>query len=169
MKFSRELLQENTGMKIDQPSSEGGTTSTGNIARSCFMNKNNFVKWILTLIPSECRDTIKIIHNNTSAILRDFNSSQQTDTAKLNTLCKYTYEFIVTELPWVNITPSLHKLLAHCVELIETCNNGYGMKEYSEEALEACNKLIRRYRDNRPRKCSFKLNSKRHSNTPPKQ
>ena len=48
MEFSRELLQEKTGMKIDQPSSEGGTTSTGYIARSCFMNKNNFIKWILT-------------------------------------------------------------------------------------------------------------------------
>ena len=44
MKFSRELLQEKAGMKIDEPSSEGGTTSTGNIARSCFMNKNNFFK-----------------------------------------------------------------------------------------------------------------------------
>ena len=32
MKFCRELLQEKTGTKIDQPSSEGGTTSTGNIA-----------------------------------------------------------------------------------------------------------------------------------------
>ena len=133
MKFSRELLQEKTGMKIDQPTSEGGTTSTGNIERSCFMNKNNFIKWILTLIASEFRDT------NISAILRVFNSSRQIDTTKLSTLGKYTYEFIVTELPWVNITPSLHKLLVHCVELIETCNNGYGMKEYSEEALEACN------------------------------
>ena len=86
MKFGREFLQEKTGMKIDQPSSEGGTTSTGNIARSCSMNKNNFIEWILTLIPSEFRDTIEIIHNNISAILRVFNSSQQIDTAKLNTL-----------------------------------------------------------------------------------
>ena len=78
------------------------------------MNNNNFIKWILTLKPSEFRDTINIMHNNTSAILRVFNSSQQIDTAKLNTLGKYIYEFIVTELPWFNITPSLHKLLAHC-------------------------------------------------------
>ena len=94
------------------------------------MNKNDFLKWVLTLIPSQFRDTIKIIHNNTSAILRVFNSSKQINTAKLNTLCKYTYEFIVTELPWVNKTPSLHKLLAHCTELIESCNDGYGIKEY---------------------------------------
>ena len=84
MMFSRELLQEKTGMKIDQPSSEGGTTSSGNIARSCFMYKNNFIKWILMLIALEFRDT------NTSAILRVFNSSRQIDTTKLSTLGKYT-------------------------------------------------------------------------------
>ena len=123
MKFSRDLLHEKTGMKINQPSSEGGTTSAYNIARVCFMNKNNFIKWILTLIASEFRDT------NTSAILRVFNSSRQIDTTKLSTLGKYTYEFIVTELQWVNITPSLHKLFVHCVKLIETFNNGYGMRE----------------------------------------
>ena len=32
MKFASSLLMEKTGMKIDQPSSDGGTTSTGNIA-----------------------------------------------------------------------------------------------------------------------------------------
>ena len=35
LKFVREFLQEKTGLKIDQPSSDGGTTSTGNIAREC--------------------------------------------------------------------------------------------------------------------------------------
>ena len=160
MRFVRSLIQEKTGMKVDQPSSEGGTSSTGNIARSCFMNKNDFLTWVSTVIPSEFRDTLKIIHCNISAILRVFTSSRQINTTQLNILCKYTYELIVIKLPWVNISPSLHKLLAHCVELIETCNDGCGMKEYSEEALEACNKLVRRYRENLSRKCSFELNSR---------
>ena len=55
-----------TGIKIDQPSSEGGTSSTGSIARSGFMNKNDFLTWISTVIPSEFRDTLKIIHSNIS-------------------------------------------------------------------------------------------------------
>ena len=76
MTFVRSLIQENTGMKIDQPSSEGGTSSTGNIARSCYMNKNDFITWVLTVIPSEFRDTLKIIHSNISAILRVFTSSR---------------------------------------------------------------------------------------------
>ena len=52
-----------------------------------------------------------------------------------------------------------YKLLTHCIEVIESCNDGYGMKEYSEEALEACNKLVINYRDNLYRKCSFATNS----------
>ena len=34
------------------------------------------------------------------------------------------------------------KLLAHCIELILDCSDCYGSKEYSEEAVEACDKLI---------------------------
>ena len=158
MKFTRTFLQEKTGLKIDQPTSDGGTTSTGNIARQCFLNKNDFINWVATLIPSEFRDTISIVHSNISAILRVYNSSQAVETEILDALCKDTYELIVVTFPWANITPTLHKLLAHCTELIHDCNQGYGLKEYSEEAVEACNKLIRKYRDHLARKSSFSLN-----------
>ena len=97
------------------------------------------IEWVSILIPFESREPIKLIHLNLSSILRVFNCGQAIDTDKLDNICKYTYEFIVVEFPWVNVTPSLHKLLEHCVELIQSCNDGYGMKQYSEEALEACN------------------------------
>ena len=54
----------------------------------------------------------------------------------------------------------LHKLLAHSTELIRDCNSGYGMKEFSEEAVESCNKLIRKYREHLARKNYFGLNKK---------
>ena len=160
MRFVRDFLHEKTGLKIDQPTSEGGTTSTGNIARQCFLNKNDFIHWVNTLIPAEFRDVIGIIHSNISAILRVYNSGKQIDTDQLDILSKETYELIVLTFPWANITPTLHKLLAHCTELIRNCNDGHGLKEYSEESLEACNKLIRKYRDNLTRKFSFALNIK---------
>ena len=43
LKFVREFLQEKTGLRIDQTSSDGGIASTGNIARECFGHKNNFI------------------------------------------------------------------------------------------------------------------------------
>ena len=91
MKFVREFLQEKIGIKIDQVSSAGGTTSTGNVARSCFMGKNNFIEWISTLIPLEFREPIKIIHLNLSAILRVFNCGHLIDTGKLDSICKYIH------------------------------------------------------------------------------
>ena len=145
-KFCCGFLFEKTGVLIDQPSSDGGTTSTGNVARQCFLNKNNFIFHATTLVPVETRDELVLIQNNLSAILRIYNSSHEIDTEKLETLAKETYELIITTFPWANITP-LHKLLAHCTELIRDCNDGYGLKECLEEAVEACNKLIRRFRE----------------------
>ncbi|KAI6658910.1 hypothetical protein LOD99_10903 [Oopsacas minuta] len=59
-----------------------------------------------------------------------------------------------------NVTPSLHRLLAHSTELIRDCNGGFGLKNFSEEAVEACNKLIRIYREHLARKMSFTTNSR---------
>ena len=81
-KFCSDFLFEKTGLRIDQPTSDGGTTSTGNIARQCFGNKNEFIFYVSSLIPSEFRDDISIIQTNLSAILRIFNSSQEVNTEK---------------------------------------------------------------------------------------
>ena len=51
--------------------------------------------------------------------------------------------------------------LSACTELIRDCNDGIVLKEFSEEAVEACNKLIRRYREHLSRKNSFSLHQRR--------
>ena len=56
MKFTRNFLEEKTGMRIDQPSSDGETTSTGNIARQCFSDKHEFISWITSLIPLDYKE-----------------------------------------------------------------------------------------------------------------
>ena len=53
-----------TGLMIDQPSSDGGTSSTGNIARQCFLNKNEINYHASSLIPAEFRNNMSIIQNN---------------------------------------------------------------------------------------------------------
>ena len=160
MKFCSGLLMEKTGMKIDQPSSGGGTTSTGNIARLCFIDKNQFLFWVNSLIPFEFHEPLTIIHTNLSVVLRIYNSDREINTERLDILCKETYEYIVINFSWANITPSLHKLLAHCSELIRTCNNSHGLKDFSEEAVEVCNKLIRKCREHLSRKFSFSQNTR---------
>ena len=103
---------------------------------------------------------ITTLHTNQSAIIRVFNSNQEGDIELFDRLCKDAYEIILIRLPWANVTPSLHKLLAHSAELIHNCNDGHGMKVFSEEGLESCNKLIRRYREPLARKTSFSHNCK---------
>ena len=137
MKFTRTFLEEKTGFRIDQPSKDGGTTSTGNIARQCFLNCHDFIFWVNSLIPTEMRAKVIVIHTNLSAILRVYNSSQEINVDNLEELCKRTYETILVDFPWASITPTLHK-----------------------EGVESCNKLIRRYRELLARKTSFSHNCK---------
>ena len=73
------------------------------------------------------REHIKMLHNNLSAILILLNSSHMFDTTQLNVICKNTYESIVVNFHWANITPSLHKLLPHSAELIEKYKNDFGL------------------------------------------
>ena len=160
MKFISRLLMEKTGMKIDQPSSDGATTSTGNVARNCFLHKNQFLYWVCSLIPTEYHGNLKVIHTNLSVCPRIYNSDREINTERLDILCKNTYEYIVIRFPWANISPTLHKLLTHSSELIRTCNNSHGLKVFSEEAAEVSNKLIRRYREHLARKMSFSLNTR---------
>ena len=84
MKRMRSLLGEKTGYQIDLPSCDGGTTSTGNVARNCFSDKRDFLKWATSTICEQDREHVKIVHNNLSVILRVFNSSHKIDTAQLN-------------------------------------------------------------------------------------
>ena len=121
-------------------------------------NQKDFIYWVLTLIDQKYKFEVEIIHRNLAIILRIMNSSEKIDTIKLEVFCKDTHEFIIFSFPWVSITPTLHKLLAHLVELIRDLNEGYGLKNFSEVALEASNKYIRRFRENLARKTSYQDN-----------
>ena len=78
--FARNYLHEKTGIKIDFPNSQGGTSTTGNVARQCFSPKcdepNNYLRWILTLLPNDCRYSFMTLHTNLAVILRIYNSDK---------------------------------------------------------------------------------------------
>ena len=56
-------------------------------------------------------------------------------------------------IPWIELSPSAHIVLAHSAELIAD-NGNKGLLNYSESGLEANNKFLRQYRLNRSRKTS---------------
>ena len=158
MKFLQTLIQENTGLKVDQPDSSGGTTSTGNVARKAFSDETSFLECVLSTIAVSHRPALAKIHTQLAAILRVYNSGRKVNTVELGKVCKDTYLLILDSFPLASITPTLHKLLDHSEELIRESNSGFGLKEFSEEGTEACNKLVRKYRENLARKDSFETN-----------
>ena len=149
-------MQENTGLKIDQPDSSGGTTSTGNVARRAFSNESHFIECVFSTVPVQHRSALSKVHIQLSAILKIFNSNQLVNTSDFGNLCKETYLLVLDSFLWASITPTLCKLLAHSEELIRESNSGYGLKCFSEEGTESCNKLVPRYREICQRKAALK-------------
>ena len=49
------LLEDKTGLRIDQPDSSGGTTSTGNVAKKAFSDDSHFIECVLSTIAVEHR------------------------------------------------------------------------------------------------------------------
>ena len=130
----------------------GGTTSTGSVARRAFSTESQFIECVSSLVEPQHKEALSKLHTDFS------NSERKVNTNELRKLCKGTYLLILESFPWANITPTLHKLLAHSEELLSEVNSGFGFKCFSEEGSEACNKLIRKYREHLARKTSFEGN-----------
>ena len=163
-KFITSLIEEKLSIVIDMPSTQGGTSTTGNIVRRCLKRvddtEKDFLYWVLSVVPSQNHPNLTLIYNNLGAILRIYNSSRRVDTERLDEICRETYQCILTNFSWAHVTPTLHKLLAHAPQIISDYNEGFGLEDLSEEGIEACNKLIRRYRERLSRKFSFEDNIK---------
>ena len=74
-------------------------------------------------------------------------SKDEVNTLLFRELCEETYDLLLnsfqnSESKWINVSPTLHMLLAHSWEVIEN-NNNCGVGEYSETSLEHNNKFLR--------------------------
>ena len=106
--FVHDFLHEKTGIRIDFPNSQGGTSTTGNVARECFSPKceepSNYLRWTLTLLPNGCRYSFETIHSNLGFILRVYNSDKMINEESFETICKDlpTHSFTI-------LRPMLHQ------------------------------------------------------------
>ena len=121
-----------------------GTSTTGPLAKRFFDDDCREVLDIL--LNGQQLNIVKKLHLNLNVILRTISSKdKQIDVEKFGNLCTDTYIDILTHFKWVNLTPTLHKILAHSTEIIRN-NACIGVGHLSEEGLEACHKMIRRFR-----------------------
>ena len=126
MHFFRTLVKVKTGLRIDQPDSRNGTSSTGHVAKQAFSDESNYMDCILSIIEVQHRDSLLQIHANISSVLRIINSSQKGKTNIIGNVCRETYIMILESFPWASFTPTLHKILTISEEL-RYSNSGFGL------------------------------------------
>ena len=89
------------------------------------------------------RDRFREILLGLCTLVKIINSQKRKiDTDKVSRLVKLVNIQLVQCFPWIAISPSVHRIIAHSWEVI-LLNNSFGLGDQSEEGLEALNKNIR--------------------------
>lgn len=136
------------GTKMDQAdgAGHGGSTDNGNVAQKLFSNWETFAA-LFKPRSAEDRAAIEDCIFRVAVILGIINSTRKIRCTKaLQEFCTTTYLRLLETFPWMSVSPSCHRLLAHAAELIER-NDGYGLGDETEQPSEASHKTLRRTRE----------------------
>ena len=155
-----------TNWDLPDQAGKGGTTTDGNMARDLLHNKVHR-EIIISELPEHTQEKIRYFGQSLSVILRVLSSKKKVNIEEFRNICTELYLFLLKNFPritnchlpdpWISITPTLHKVLAHSWELIEF-NDGECLGNLDESGLEGCNKILRRIRINLSRKSSQNSN-----------
>ena len=139
-------FREEMSLVVDQPKAGGsGTTNDGNTARRAFQDVDKL---------GDVTDVDKELLQRFAVILTALSSCSPIDVEKYAQYAMETAQLFVTLYPWYYMPASVHKLLVHGADVIESLVLPIGM--YSEEVQEARNKHNRQYRLSHSRKTSRK-------------
>ncbi len=120
-----------------------GTTNDGNSARKFFKDYKATAK--ITGLNEDLLNRFRVI-------LICLSSGREVDTVKFQQYASATADLYKFHYDWYKMPPSVHKVLFHGSDIIESLNLPIGL--YSEEAAEARNKDFRRIREHHTRKMS---------------
>ena len=146
-------VKEEIPLTLEKPDHVGheGTSTTVSTAR-VMLNTSNMSLLTEGIANIEVKSGIDSIILNMAVILSIINSSKNVELAEYKGFCRTT-SHLVKSVPWIEITPSAHIVLAHSAELIEE-NDSIGLLNFTESDIEANNKYLRQYRINYARKAS---------------
>ena len=143
------MSKKKTHITIEVPDStgKGGTSTTGNSVHA-LMGSDANRKMLSSLVQENSTDIEEMLLR-LWVICKIYNGDDEV-TDLFKDFCTETSLFILTKFngskgPWIFLSPTVHGLLHHASELIES-NDGFGLQEYSESGLEANNKFLRFYR-----------------------
>ena len=143
---------------FDWPDNRGncsGNTTSAKVARTIYTNPEIHER-ITELLPLEYQSDFRKMIENDRILLGIMSSSRKVKIEKIRELSRDQLTIIERfgEKGFeIKIPPTVHELYAHLEEKIRA-NNGYGLKQYSEENLEALHKICRKYREELARKTS---------------
>lgn len=142
-KYIQDRCREELSLLVDIPKQGFGNTNDGNTARRAFENAEVFsdITGVKVEVITRLRTILKAVCSGYD-LLPD----------KFSVYCQETTDCILSSYSWYVIPPSVHKLLEHGLQVSQTLELPIGM--YSEEALEALNKEIRKARLNHSAKIS---------------
>ena len=146
---------DKTGMRIEQvqQGGHGGTSTDGNAGRRFFSEE--ILPIFDVLLPKdnqrEKKEQVIELHVMISSILRINSCTSPIDVAKYQKLCKDTSLYLAKNFKWARWNQTLHAIVHHGPELCKD-NGDRGLGELSEEPLEANNKDIRKYLNDKSRK-----------------
>ena len=146
----QEYILTTTHIHWDYPNQQGGTSTTGKIAQDLL---EKYLDVIIVVLKETDKQKFKFFGSQLAGILRVINSKDFVNVDHYHSICTSLNVFLRESLPWVSITPTMHKLLGHTWELIEL-NGDKGLGVFDESGLEACNKLLRKFRIQLGRKTS---------------
>lgn len=119
-------------MRVEEPRSGGGTSTTGNVARRAFNNPK---------LLAEILELDEQMVENLSLLLSALSMHHPINIDEFGKLCDETHSIYISKYKNIAMNVSLHKLLVHGVEILKVSILPPGYM--SEEAAEAKNKYFR--------------------------
>ncbi|CAH2093577.1 unnamed protein product [Euphydryas editha] len=142
-KIITDLFYEKMGLIMDQPKQGGGNTNDGKTARKFFESPE---------IVSEITGLDKELIERFSNILKTISSCHYINIDTFRKYCMETARRCIELYGWYNMSTSVHKLLIHSSDIIESVPLPMG--QLSEDVLEASQKEYKNIRLMHSRKTS---------------
>ena len=143
--IAQELIKDEFYQKIGVNLGNPGDMVAGNAFKT--FSSDSAREVICGIVSDDLKEDVQTIHLGLCAVVKVINSQKRlVNIPALSELCTSVYLTILKAFPWAIISPSVHRILAHSVELVEL-NGGYGLGDMSEEGSEALNRYVRKADD----------------------
>lgn len=138
-------VRQRIGLLVDVVKPNSGTTNDGNSARTALSDKYRAIFGEILGLDAWLIDGLR-------TILVAISCEYAIDAKKFGIFCRTLAERYVQSFSWHPMTVTVHKILVHGEEIIESCSLPVGM--LSEQAAESLNKFWRSDREHHCRKMS---------------